>query len=171
MCLCIQIQIQNKTHSKGELRLYFISFETCKIMYCHQTPKRGRLKEHFPPNWFWRLLTIHYLLMCDYALQDFIIFLHKIIGFYILQLIFNIAQRKLSRKWWKSALGEDSYKCWPGRPALAGPRPAIAGLLVFERGPASLDSAGYLSGYSRLGRIFQAGFSRSETGFSRCGRL
>jgi hypothetical protein len=60
-----------------ELWVYFIT--TRRKMY--YSNNATYLKEHFPPNWFWRLLTIHYLLMCDYALQDFIIVLHKILGF------------------------------------------------------------------------------------------
>jgi hypothetical protein len=92
-------KIQNKAHSKGELRLYFISFETCKIMYCHQTPKRGRLKEHFPPNWFWRLLTIHYLLTWWLFFAGFYYILAQDIGFPILLLIIIIAQRKFTRRW------------------------------------------------------------------------
>jgi hypothetical protein len=30
----------------------FYMLESCKIVYCHQTPNRGRLKEHFEPFMF-----------------------------------------------------------------------------------------------------------------------
>ena len=32
------------------LQYFFLIYQLCKSMCCHQTPKRGRLKGHFPPK-------------------------------------------------------------------------------------------------------------------------
>ena len=37
--------------SSISLTLLFTLSIPCKYLCCHQTPKRGRLKEHFPPFW------------------------------------------------------------------------------------------------------------------------
>jgi hypothetical protein len=55
----------------GGAQLHFMNFWaklyiSCKFLCCHQTPKRGRLKEHFPSKWiFWCLLsTLELLTVC-----------------------------------------------------------------------------------------------------------
>jgi hypothetical protein len=55
VCICIPKQISNMHTSRGS-PIYIlhvlvapISVISCKYLCYHQTPKRGRLKEHFPP--------------------------------------------------------------------------------------------------------------------------
>jgi hypothetical protein len=48
----------------GGAQLHFMNFceliyISCKFMCCHQTPKRGRLKEHFPSKWYFGVCCQH----------------------------------------------------------------------------------------------------------------
>jgi hypothetical protein len=90
-------------------------------MYFHQTPKRGRLKENFPPNLCWRLLTIYYLLLCGIIFAGFYYVLAQDIGFPILYFMIFIAQRKSMRWWHLQAREEELFKADLPRPAIADP--------------------------------------------------
>ena len=47
--------------SSISLTLLFTLSIPCKYLCCHQTPKRGRLKEHFPPFWVLCVWRQHYV--------------------------------------------------------------------------------------------------------------
>jgi hypothetical protein len=59
MCFCIQMQIRNKHMYRGRSSISYkpfwllLRYSPCKFLflYCNQTQKKGRLKEHFLPFW------------------------------------------------------------------------------------------------------------------------